>query len=272
MPIISDFSSFQSSDDPLEVLVTLVLDRADSITCGWGDGTEKSSTVTGSGPVFFKTTHSYAGGGQYPISVTVSNDQGESTLHTVYLAGGNSFYFNPKNVKVSLNGIKSSESDGMLRLASTYTIRNAIGVFEPIIEWTYSFDGSERSSIVGVGGINGAQIDDDGSLTVPIASINALAGAGNEVSFYLKATFDIAGQEYVAETKYVYNDSSFFSQHGYLFIVFALITGFLCLLYFYYDAKSPYMMMCIIFMAILAILCFLYKDFNGIIDVIRSRK
>jgi hypothetical protein len=53
-----------------------------SATISWGDGTSSSGTVSGAGPFTVNGTHTYAAGGFYPVSVSVSDVGGASTAAT----------------------------------------------------------------------------------------------------------------------------------------------------------------------------------------------
>ena len=63
-------------------------------------------------------------------------------------------------------------------------------------------------------------------------------------------------------------EKTFFDNHGFIFIIFAVLAVLLLVAYFYFGYQTPYVLVALILAVILAVLCFIYKDFVGIYDAI----
>ena len=62
----------------------------------------------------------------------------------------------------------------------------------------------------------------------------------------------------------------FFAEHGWLFIVFTVFAIALAFAYGLFGFKHPIVIVAIAIFAVLAVLCFVYKDFNGIWNAIQA--
>ena len=60
----------------------------------------------------------------------------------------------------------------------------------------------------------------------------------------------------------------FFAEHGWLFIVFAILTILGLIAIFYFGFQTPQVYIAVAIVAVLTILLFVYKDFGGIWDAI----
>lgn len=148
-----------------------------------------------------------------------------------------------------------------------------------------SFDGTTLSGTV----------EDAGSYSVSIMAYWAADGleqttyqilhfdvSGAESDATVSMTYDAAagwsiektgGTTYDADdsgTKPVGDDGpvSFMDEHGWLFIVFAVLAAILALVYVFFGVRTPYVLAGVILAAILAVVLFVYKDFGGIADAL----
>lgn len=67
-------------------------------------------------------------------------------------------------------------------------------------------------------------------------------------------------------------EKSFFDEHGFQFLVFAILAILCAIAFFYFGIQSPYVIIIMIVFAALAILCFVYNDIGGIIDAVKDIK
>lgn len=63
---------------------------------------------------------------------------------------------------------------------------------------------------------------------------------------------------------------SFFDEHGYQFLIFAILTVLLMVAFFYFGFQNPMVIILAIVMAALAVLCFVYNDISGVIDAVKG--
>ena len=65
-------------------------------------------------------------------------------------------------------------------------------------------------------------------------------------------------------------EESFIDEHGWMFIVFAVLAGLCVVAYFAFRIQHPVVIIAAIVMAVLAVLLFVYVDFGGIVDAING--
>lgn len=166
-PTVSGSTVYDSSGNPLDIIVTSEFSGTSKITYNWGDGT--STTVdhgTESG-TSFSARHVYEKPGTYVIVTTAYNSNGMTSSYTLYDAAGDSF--------------------------------------------------SELPSETG-------------------------------------------GEE----------KASFFDEHGYQFILFAILTVVLIVAIVYFGYGTPAIIGLATIFALLTVLCFVYRDIGGVIEQLKT--
>lgn len=66
------------------------------------------------------------------------------------------------------------------------------------------------------------------------------------------------------------SDKTFFEEHGYQFLIFAILTILLLVAFFFFGIQSPMVILAAIVTAALAVLCFVYNDIGGLIDAVKG--
>ena len=62
----------------------------------------------------------------------------------------------------------------------------------------------------------------------------------------------------------------FFAEHGWQFLLFAILTIILLIAFFYFGIQNPMVLILAIVFAALAILCYVYNDIGGVIDAVKG--
>ena len=260
VPTIGNVDTWQSSSSSLDVLLTFTSEGATKVTYDWGDGNVTTRNVSSLNTTFYSASHSYERPGVYTITATASNDVGEASVFTIYEADGGTL-FDPNRITVKITSIDKFIKDGNLQLVPWYEI-NANAT--PVKVWTWTYQDSSMESPAPVSDIGGSVLD--GTMQVPLENIKDM----NDIVFKVKLSVKIMDQTYVAESSYLYNDTSFFAEHGWLFILFLILAIVFGLLYFKFGYKEIYVLTLFALFAVLAVLMFIYKDFQGLWAAIAS--
>lgn len=250
-PTLTSTSNYSSLVNPLSVMVSANATGANKVIFNWGDGNVDEVAVNGVS-VMVSKDHTYATAGFYQIGMTAVNDFGQTSSITLYNAGNDA----------TLNPVPTHE----ITIKDGADPSRTLGSIE--VEEGKNF---RISAIV---------IDDDAKEFMEGKKIVALYTEAATIDGE-KVTFDATKQW--KESNIVYSSSpvtlyadvqdttasdDFFAEHGWIFIVFIILTILAIVLYFYFGIQHPAVLVMAAVFAVFAILCFVYKDFNGIWDAI----
>lgn len=221
-----------------------------------GDATKAVYTVT------LKATGTVTGDNQESASKTST----ASTTLTVYKALA--FATAPTVNSVSTNVLTSAGTGISL---SSYIV----GAYKVVYDWG---DGTQTSSM------------DNGSRTeTTYSAYHSYAKAGNyTITIYATndqgtttaQVFHSAEGVEIPETPATpenpeqpaeSEEKSFFDEHGFQFLVFAILAILCAVAFFYFGIQSPYVIIVMIVFAALAVLCFVYNDIGGLIDAVKDK-
>ena len=221
-----------------------------------GDATKAVYTVT------LKATGTVTSGNQNETSV----EETASTTLTVYKALA--FATAPTVNSVSTNVLTSAGTGISL---SSYIV----GAYKVVYDWG---DGTQTSSM------------DNGSRTeTTYSAYHSYAKAGNyTITIYATndqgtttaQVFHSAEGVEIPETPATpenpeqpaeSEEKSFFDEHGFQFLVFAILAILCAVAFFYFGIQSPYVIIVMIVFAALAVLCFVYNDIGGLIDAVKDK-
>ena len=222
-----------------------------------GDATKAVYTVT------LKATGTIAGSDvQNPEPKTST----ASTTLTVYKALA--FATAPTVSSVSTNVLTSAGTGISL---SSYIG----GAYKVVYDWG---DGTQTSSMD-----NGSKVGTTysayhayakaGTYTITIYATNDQGTTTAQV-FHSSRGVEMAEEQTPGTTEPSADDEekSFFDEHGFQFLVFAILAILCAIAFFYFGIQSPYVIIIMIVFAALAILCFVYSDIGGIIDAVKDIK
>lgn len=165
-PNVSGSTVYDSSGNPLDILISSDFEGASKITYNWGDGTSTTIDATPEASSSYSARHVYEKPGTYVIVTTAYNSSGSTSSYTLYDAEGESF--------------------------REFNLPDDLGL-----------------------------------------------------------------------------DQTFLDEHGYQFIIFGAIFLVLLLVVFTGN-KSPLLVLLALVMAVMTVLCFLYKDIEGVIAELKT--
>lgn len=113
----------------------------------------------------------------------------------------------------------------------------------------------------------------EGSYVITVTAYNSV-GSTTVYTLYDAKTSSFAGIDgETGETEGedpTVPEKTFFEEHGYQFIVFALIAVLGFVAFFFFGYQNPLVLIVAIITALLAVLCFVYNDIGGLIDEIKA--
>lgn len=245
-----------SSSNGLDVLMGLSVSGAQKITYDWGDGTFTVREDVIPDSIYQTASHSYAKPGSYFITIISENDFGSATHTTMYTTGDFA-----EAATLSVSSIKADSHDGVLTLRPLVSTSG-----EPVFTWKYSVDGGAEQAI------------NDSSVASWVKEVNGqiLTLFEDKIPYNTKftctATLDTGSEPVTASASYVYDNGSFIDEHGWLWIVFAVLLVLSILVFLFMTGPDPIVIGAMVVFGVLSVALFICKDFGGIWDALTNTK
>ena len=260
IPTLEGANSYTSSNNGMDVLMTVYASDATKITYDWGDGTSNSNNIRNTDNTFYSANHTYAQAGTYQIKVTASNENGDASYVTTYYAGViDDIEFPPVNDNTfKLGKISSTTVDDEMTLKANVIVSDPLTTTIEYKWFMKEKDAEEEEPIIESETFT---LNPDGSLGIKIADDYPL----DDTKFILKVSvlFDGETEPVEKSVSYTYKDTStFMENHGLLFIVFIVLAILVFALTYFGFQFIPYQYAIGFILIVVAVVAFLTNDFG----------
>lgn len=244
-PAQSATNAYASAMNPMSIMMSTTVQGANKVIFNWGDGSDDTVVPVASETASVYESHIYSQKGMYAIKVTAANDFKNTATVVLYNADGDSTLSPATTYEVTIkDGSDASKLVGSITVedGKTFAIKDIT------IDSDYDMSGKKIVNLYT------EPAGDDGKFdsTKLWKSTNTVTGA---TTLY-------------AEIEDKSATENFFDEHGWIFIVFIVLTILALVAYFRFGIQHPAVLVAIGVFVIFAILCFVYKDFAGIWDAI----
>lgn len=247
VPTLTSSAVAADIGNPLSIITSATATGANKVIFNWGDGRSDEVAVN-SAQAMVSKSHTYGTAGVYQITMTAVNDFGSSSSVTLYNAGNDATLNPPAMQEITIkDGRDTSRTIGSITVEQGSTFR--------ISQITIDSDAQtymEKKKIVALY----IEPADDG-----VFDATKKWNQGNQVFSTSPATL-------YADIQPTTQADDFFAEHGWLFIVFAILFILALFAIFYLGFHLPQAYIAAAVLLIVTILLFLYKDFGGIWDAI----
>ena len=264
-PVNQSVSLYSSSNNGLNVLLTATVLGAKTLMYDWGDNSPATPVeISGTDNTFITATHTYAKAGTYFVRVIASNDFGDSVFITPYTTGTN--FMLDTNRSITAGDVQAQIEGDDITLTGHPEVTGEGDHSEIAFKWSYKEPGMSAYKLITPSDKPAFVKSVDNALVMDKNAIKS----GTVFSLVASTVFEDDDDPMESEpSTYTFTVSGdFFAEHGWLFIIFLILTilGLIAIFYFGYQVIQVYVLT--IVFAILAIALFFCKDFGGVWDAI----
>ena len=267
-PNMNGVSGYSNPVNPLDVLMSVNIEAAKKVVFNWGDG--KSNTMDVS---MYDTnvtmSHVYDYPGMYSVVVTAYNDFGNDSATYLYSAEAPMIMQAEKTFQVK--DVKAVANEDANTLTLTPIVVTAIGSGTVLAyEWSYTMGEAKNVKITAD---NVSTLDFVINEGVPGASIILdTTKLDEKAKFTVKVTATFADDTETSKAisyNYSAEPVDIVKDYG-LAILFAALFVISLVAILYFGFQTYWMYALAVVFAVLAVLMFVYHDFNGLIEAIKA--
>ena len=267
-PSMSGLTGYSNPVNPMDVLMSVNIEAAKKVVFNWGDG--KSNTLDVSMyDSNVSMAHVYERTGMYTVTVIAYNEFGNCSSTYLYSADSDMIMQAEKTFQVK--DVKAVANEDANTLTLTPIVVTAVGSGTVLAyEWSYTMGEAKNVKITAENVSTLDFVINDG---VPGASIILdTTKLDEKAKFTVKVTATFAdGDEASKVISYNYSAEpvDIVKDYG-LAILFAALFVISLVAILYFGFQTYWMYALAVVFAVLAVLMFVYHDFNGLIDAVKD--